>query len=239
VSRYLAALLPVLLLGCAKQQAAGLAEHIATADQAQQEFCLFNLPTDYDGKTELPVVVSLHGWISRPQTRLNADKLHVFEIAPTGPIVWDDQRFNWSDDFDVNLRRIKAALDEAGTKAKIRKDRIVLFGSNGGGYIALRLGVAHPEEFAGAIAICHGSLAQTSFPDRPSKLLAKRGFVLCFGGLDHPDYLRQGKEAMEPVRKDGAKVQINVVPDRGGDIGNWIHDLEPEWLEFVMQANKD
>jgi len=228
-------LMPALLVGCGQHQG----ESVATADRPHEEFCLYNLPTDYDGTTEIPVVVSLHEWLGRPETRLNADKLRVFEIAPTGPLVWGSDRFNWSDDVSVNLARIKAAVNEASTKANIKKDRIVLFGAGGSGYVALRLSLAHPEAFAGAAAICHGSLSNPSFPDNPSRLLAKRGFVLCFGGLDHPDYLQQGKEAMEPFRKAGAKVWINVVPDRGGDIENNIHDLEPEWLEFVIQANKD
>jgi predicted esterase len=232
-------ILPALLVGCGKQQRADIGAAVESADPRQKEFCLFNLPKDYDGKTDIPVVVSLHDWVSRPAIRLNADKLRVFEIAPTGPTVWDDVRFNWSDDFDLNFERIKAALDEGRTKANVKKDRVVLFGTNGGGYIALGLAIAHPETFAGAVAICHGSMSNTSFTNNLSPLLTKRGFVLCFGGLDHPDFLQQGKEAIEPVRKAGAKVLVKVVPDRGGDIGNWMHDLEPEWLEFVLTANGD
>ena len=227
-----------LILGCEKKQGTDVGEATGFAVHRPKEFCLVNLPKDCDGKTDLPVVVSLHDWVGRPALRLNADKLRVFEIAPTGPIVWDDVRFNWSDDFNLNFVRVNAALDEACKKANVKKDRIVLFGTNGGGYVALRLAVEHPETFAGAVAICHGSMSDTSFPGKLSPLLAKRGFVLCFGGLDQPDFLQQGKEAIKPIQDVGGKVLIKVVPDRGGDIDNWMHDLEPEWLEFVLQANK-
>ncbi len=234
-------LLPLLVLGCGRRQLPNGADSLVPPSPPPKPYVLFSLTTDYDGKTEVPVIIRLHGMGDRPELPtifVGMNGPRILNAAPSGPIFGPEGTFDWSDDIEVNFTRIKEALHEASTKARIRKDQIVLIGYSQGAYAALGLAYAHPEMFAGVIAVNPGSMESVPLPANPSPLLARRGFVLCYGEKDEPEFIRQGKERIDAARKAGAKVKVKTIPNAGHeppqDWGAW----EPEWLDFIFQANK-
>lgn len=243
--RLVALLIAIALIGCEQRQGP-TAKSLATPPDAEpHHYSMFTLPPDYDGQSELPVIVELHAMTSIPLNDVAltpgaAPQLipRAIYVAPSGPIFEKNGRFSWSNDIEENFARVKAALEETRTKAQIRKDRVVLIGYSQGAYAALGLAYAHPEVFAGAIAICPGSEVDQPLPTNASPLLAKRAFVLCYGEEDDANYIRQGKERIEAARKAGAKVEIKSLPKHGHDKPTTLDEWKPGWFEFIVNANK-
>ena len=236
----------MLSLGCERKDNAQVQIPATTVPKPQVlPSAIVTVPTKYDGKKELPVVVTLHGMGSKPTDFLGdeygelADDLQAVIVAVSGPIPTDRGSFDWSDDVEVNLPRINSGLGVAMTKAKLRKDRVVLMGYSQGAYAALGLAYAHPELFAGTIAVSPGSLTNPALAPRPSPLLAKRGFVLCYGGKDEADFIRQGKERLNAAKRAGAKVEVKEYPDAEHLIPPDRDEVFPKWFEFILRANDE
>jgi len=210
-----------------------------------QPSAIVTLPDAYDGKSELAALVMLHGMGSKPTDFLGdeygdlADSLKSVVVAVSGPVPEAEGKYDWSDDIEVNSARVNAGLAEARSKARVRKDRVVLMGYSQGAYAALGLAYAHPETFAGVIAISPGSLTNPVLPQNPSPLLAKRGFVLCYGGQDEADFIRQGKDRTEAARRAGAKIEVKEYPKAGHLIPQDRDEVFPRWFAFVVRANEE
>jgi predicted esterase len=204
---------------------------------------IVTLPGKYDGKAELPVLVTLHGMGGKASKFLGdefediADDLKAVVIAVGAPLTDDRGGYAWSDRSDENLDRIRIGLNEAGRKAKLRKDHVVLLGYSQGAYAALGLAYDHPDVFAGVIALSPGSLTNPSLAKSASPLLAKRGFVLAYGDKDEDEFIRQGKERLASAQNAGAKVKTKVYANAEHLIPPDLDDRLPEWFAFVLEAN--
>lgn len=243
-----ACLLP-LVVGCNNRPNPGVAPASSNDPGSRphrQPVTVVVVPGKYDGQAVLPVVVMMHGMGSKPEGFLFnefqelADALRAVIVSPSAPLATFEGGFDWSDDSGQNLARIRSALAEAETKARIRKDRVVLMGYSQGAFAALTTAYRHPEFIAGAIAVSPGSLTKPPLlpPDSPS-LLAKRGFVLCYGDQDDPDWIRQAKQWLEAARQDGAKVETKVYAGAGHLVPDDRDEMFPKWFAFVMRANED
>src|SRR5262245_5340240 len=82
-------------MGCKKRTA---------AESKAIPITIVTIPTNYDGKAEMPVVVMLHGMDSKPDDFLGdefediANALKVVVVAVSGPIMDDHGDYAWSDD---------------------------------------------------------------------------------------------------------------------------------------------
>lgn len=232
--------LAMAVAGCEKRSS----PPVAGAKPNTAAWNAFTFPANYDGKEELPVLVTLHGMGSKPTGFLGddfqdiADELRVAVVAVRGPEPLEHGGFAWSDDLTENFLRVTQALGEAAVTAKLRKDRVVLVGYSQGAYAALGLAYAHPEVFGGAIAISPGSRTNPPLPAVNSPLLPKRGFVLCYGSKDEAEFIRQGKERLEAARRAGAKVETKVYPEHEHLIPPDLDELLPKWFAFVVRANE-
>lgn len=258
-------LLPfVLLIGCAADPSG---DSTTPPDMSPVEYSLISLPSDYDGASELSLIIVLHeagtspgtneyenkgrpkglnpppkldpNKIDQPRNRRELQaKFGVAIVTPSGPVKQSDGQFDWSENMEQNFARVNAMIAEVGAKAKIRKDRIVLFGFSEGGATAFDLARAHPEVFAGAIAIAPSpSKEGESAGVAPS--LAKRGFVLCYGDKDEAETIGRAKERLEATAKAGAKTQVKELAGVGHEMPRNVEQLLVAGFEFVMSAGKN
>src|SRR4029077_3303282 len=105
----------IVLLGCEQRQGAMFTTMATPPEPAPHHYAMFTLPSDYDGQSELPVIVDLHAMESIPLNDIasipgaNAPQLipRALYVAPSGPIFEKNGRFSWSNDIEENFARVK------------------------------------------------------------------------------------------------------------------------------------
>jgi phospholipase/carboxylesterase len=117
-------------------------------------------PMHYEPNYAYPLVVWLHGnnQDERQLVRLmpQVSLRNYVGVAPRGPMSTPTSRgYSWDagelDAADAE-KRVWDAIDEARRRYHVAKRRIFLAGTEAGGTAALRLALAHPDRFAGALS---------------------------------------------------------------------------------------
>ena len=144
--------------------APGLHELVLPAIDGGEVRCLVQLPPEYDPLRRYPAVVTLHAAFSTPLQQIewwagvpNADGVRQGQAARHGTIViapsWarPDQTA-----YEYSAREHAAVLDafrETVKRFSIDTDRVVLSGHSMGGDAAWDIALAHPDLWAGLVAI--------------------------------------------------------------------------------------
>jgi len=128
---------------------------------AETPHCLF-APLHYERGYAYPLIVWLHGPGSNEQ-ELQQVMPHIsmrnhIAVAPRG--VQDTNcmgcGFGWKQTIDAVVEagdRVKGCLEFAQQRFHIHPERIFVAGVGSGGTMALRMGMEHPELFAGAVSL--------------------------------------------------------------------------------------
>ena len=126
--------------------------------------CLVQLPPEYDPLRTYPAVVSLHAAWSTPQNQIEwwagmpgADGQRRGQAARNGTIViapaWARAQQTAYDYSAREHAAVLAALRESLRRFSIDTDRVFLSGHSMGGDAAWDIGLAHPDLWAGLVAI--------------------------------------------------------------------------------------
>ncbi len=131
-----------------------------TSDGATVEYLLY-LPTDYDQKEQLGLMLFLHGrgesngplslvakW-GPPAMVARGEEMPYIIVSPQCP-----KADNWSS--DTQRKRLMELLETSVKAFKVDNDRVYLTGLSMGGFGSWRLAAEHPERFAAVIPICGG-----------------------------------------------------------------------------------
>lgn len=123
--------------------------------------CLF-APIHYEQGYSYPLIVWLHGPASNEQELRNLMPLvsvrNYVAVAPRGTAQTEGRRaaFDWdqsSRSISDSYERVLHCIDMAQDRFHIHPERIFIAGLAAGGTMALRLGLEHPDQFAGAISL--------------------------------------------------------------------------------------
>ena len=135
----------------------GIEQAILTTDYHRGANHAIFAPLHYEPNYAYPLVVWLHGpdddesQLQRVMPEISMR--NYVGIGPRGPIACP-AGYTWSDaDIEVAERRIFDCIDAATSKLNISDRRIFLAGYEGGGSTAFRVGLRHPECFAGVLSI--------------------------------------------------------------------------------------
>ncbi len=158
---WLVVLTTPLAASAAETKTGFLDKEIKNADGAVSKYVVF-VPADYDGKTEYPIILFLHG---AGETK-GGTKMPV-EVG-LGPVVKKQEKTfpyivvipqsekrTWqaaSDDGKRALKMLEATQKEYKTDAK----RIYLTGLSMGGYGTWSLAAAYPDKWAAIVPVCGG-----------------------------------------------------------------------------------
>lgn len=119
-------------------------------------------PMHYEAGYSYPLIVWLHGAQSNedelPQVMPLISTRNFVAIAPRGTSYVQNIRgaYTWDDTTDSiaeAAERVEDCIQVARERFNIHADRIFVAGHSAGGTMALRLGLEHPERFAGAISL--------------------------------------------------------------------------------------
>lgn len=198
--------------------------------------CLF-APVHYQQGYRYPLIVWLHGPTSNEQELRDVMPLvsvrNYVAVAPRGTNRVEDtpRAFGWEQTAGSSneaIQRVRHCIATAQDRFNIHADRIFLAGYGEGGTMALRLGLEHPDEFAGVISL--GGPMPTG--GRPLKRIAEARKLPLLISVS-PDQDRFTLErAMENVRllhSAGSPLSLRLYPEGESlttvmlsDVDKWI-----------------
>ena len=169
------------------------------------------LPEGYETRTDWPLVLFLHGGgesgsdLTRvlahgpPKLIAEGRDFPFVMIAPQNPYpdrMWDDAA-------------LMALVDDVLPSLAVDPDRIVVTGLSRGGMATWRLGMQHPDRFAGLAPIAGGGL-----PVYASRLKDVPVWAF-YGAKDQAVLLDDARRVADRLAAEGGDVKITVYPEAG------------------------
>jgi predicted esterase len=172
-------------------------------------------PPDHDPMQPAPLVVVLHGYGDRADGyptlwRGAAARAGAALVIPQG-VRKAGPGYTWQDPDEAGLI-LDLTLEWTRRQVAIDGWRLVLTGFSQGGFIAMVLGVRHPELFVGVIPMAGGYLSETDAPP-PASTIGAPGYYFMVGALDRAaGALRR---AADDFSAAGYRVRLRVLPGTG------------------------
>ncbi|MCA8993644.1 MAG: hypothetical protein KDA88_16770 [Planctomycetaceae bacterium] len=200
------------------------------------------LPTGYDGKEAIPVVIGLHGMGSRPSHFIFddyqefADELHVAFLGVSGSVPKGPTSFVWAENVTRDDARIDACLKEVEGQLVPAKGKLVLIGFSQVGKMAGEIAAFKPEKYAGGIIMSPGGFSESRIGQlSPGAAHFRQGFVATCNAGERPGNVRNTREYADQLKRLEAHVKHISYP------GLDTHSLPPdyweklpEWITFIL-----
>lgn len=196
------------------------------------------LPMHYEPGYAYPLVVWLHdhGQSERslPQLMPHVSTRNYLAVAPRGTSECEGA-WQWSQTpggIEEAEARVEATVQFAKSKFNIHADRIFLVGEGSGGSMALRLGLLHPEWFAG-VASLSGSLPRTQQPLRRINDIQDFEVLLSSGkeSTRYPEALLS--QDLRLLHHSGCKINVQFCSDDGELTTDLLSNLDRWMMNLV------
>jgi predicted esterase len=180
-----------------------------------------------------PLIVVLHGFGGTPDDfpmiwGPAAERLDAILVVPHGP-----RRIGighgWVD-LDEADAVVEATLDYAMESFEVDRDRVVLTGFSEGAYMAMALGIRHPDLFAGVIPVAGGYIPEIDAP--PKAGAGSPRFYFMVGSLDR--VAKQARLAASDFEAAGYEVDFRMFPDTGHEFPRRTTQELGRALRFVL-----
>lgn len=198
-------------------------------------------PSDSPSGKPLPVLIGLPGLAFAPEDLVGpevqpiADELKVIFVGVSGPVAIGEDRYRWTENHEIDLARVEAAIDEVSAKHAIDRDRVALMGYAQGAQVAFELAMT-TSKFTGAIVLSPGA----QWPHHPAKLklasgVEARRLVITYGA-------ELGSNTEPLVLRDEAlamKLKLNIQRKAYDGVGvdappPDAFEMLPEWIRHVL-----
>jgi predicted peptidase len=199
--------------------------------QVKLKYLLY-LPTDYDSKESVPLMLFLHGVGERGDDVNMVKKAGppmLIEAGQTFPcIVVSPQcpKDGWWEPFTLS-----ALLDEIVEKYKVDRDRIYVTGLSMGGFGTWALAAASPNRFAAIVPICGGGEPQSA------KRMSHIPAWVFHGAKDHVVPPERSEQMVEALKRNGGNVRFTFYPDAPHDCWTAAY-ANPELYEWLFQQKR-
>ena len=174
------------------------------------------LPEGYEDRDDWPLVVFLHGGgeagddlslVAKhgPPAMVAAGRAFPFVLlAPQSPHrsrMWDDEA-------------VLSLIDETLETRRVDPNKVVVTGLSRGGMATWRLGMQHPERFAGLVPIAGGGLPVYAFRLKDVPVWA------FYGAKDEAVALDDARRVADRLAAEGGDVEITIYPE-ADHVGTW------------------
>ncbi|MCA9141951.1 MAG: alpha/beta fold hydrolase [Planctomycetaceae bacterium] len=203
------------------------------------------LPAGYQRSEALTAVVGLHGMGSRARHFVEdsfqelADSMHVAFVGVSGTVPRGPATFVWSEDPQLDLARIDAALAEVSDRLTVASGKVILFGFSQGAMMAAEIAARHPDRFAGALAMSpggNGDPTTGSLGRLPAH--AKQGYVCVCGADEHPGNVAMTKQYADDMRQLKARVEHHPYPNVAEhSFPPDFYERLPAWIAFISDPD--
>jgi pimeloyl-ACP methyl ester carboxylesterase len=197
-------------------------------DDTDQPYRLF-VPAAYDGRSPLPLVVTLHGTSGNQNTMFDsygngqikrvAEQRHVFVLSPLGRGVTEYRGIGEND--------VLWAIDDVRRRYRIDDDRIYCTGHSMGGTGAAYLAYRHPQLFAAIAPLA----AAYSFPWLAENAQHVPSWWI-LGGNDYHAYITGAKAGAHRMIDLGFETKLTILDGRGH--GDWVAEKFDEVFAWLL-----
>jgi polyhydroxybutyrate depolymerase len=199
----------------------------------------FHLPPQYDGETELPLLISIHGFTGTPasnarstQFAQKADEEGFIVVFPEGRDAGNGQLGWYSRDiappnFPDDNRFLQAMVEQLEREIVFDSNRIYATGMSNGGGMAHRLGCDMSDIIAAVAPVAGAhSIEDTCEPGRPVPVIALHGredAIVGYDGIEDiaapiPDW------ALDWAERNGCDLEPTVTtPEEGITVETWAN----------------
>lgn len=225
-----------------------LRKHISAVEAAwpQSTFTreILTLPTGYDGKKELPLVLGLHGFGSWPEDfsgadhQIIADALGVAFLSISGKTPLNRQSFMWSARYEDDWKHIEAAIKRAEKHLRIAPGQMMAMGFSQGGQLAVDICAAHPQQFLGAIVMSPGSRHGSRLSEALATASgghARQCYFLSWISGEGEATKQRSRDSKVLLEKQGATVIIHEFPGKGHEFPRAYADYFSLALQVMMK----
>ena len=207
------------------------------ADGTESPYVLF-VPASYDGKTEVPVILFLHG---AGETKGGAKKPVEVGLGPVLKsqekefpaivIIPQAETRGWGVE-TANAKRALAMLDTVTKEYKTDAKRTYLTGLSMGGYGTWSIVAAHPDKFAAIVPICGGGdpKAAEKFKDVPCWVF--------HGDKDAAVPVQRSRDMVEALKKAGGTPKYTEYPGVGHNSWDAAYADKEMWKWLFAQKKK-
>ncbi len=209
----------------------------ARTDCTETDGCFF-APIHYEPNYAYPLIVWLHGdEATQYQIQQLISDISLRNFVAVGPSGVQVGAEAWpvSDRFAAE-QRVFSAIKHAQRKYHVNPARVFVCGCGSGGSMAIRIGLSHPDQFAGAISIGGG------FPSGGSplsNLAAARQLPLLFSYARdsecHP--IEEVCDQLRLWHAAGLNVTLRQYPSGISPSRQMLHDLNVWIMEIVAGAS--
>jgi predicted peptidase len=212
------------------------------ADGSESPYVVF-VPHDYDGKTEYPVILFLHG-AGETKSDKNKGKGKMPVEVGIGPAIKEQEKtfpfitvipraenFGWQAN-GANAKRALAMLDEVMKEYKTDPKRVYLTGLSMGGMGTWSIAMAHPERWAAIVPICGRG-------DVKSAEKIKDIPCWCFhGDADNAVPVAGSRDMIEAIKKAGGNPKYTEYPKVGHNSWDMAYGTKELWTWLLEQKKK-
>jgi predicted peptidase len=207
------------------------------ADGSESPYVLF-VPANYDGKTEVPVILFLHGAGETKGGQKKPVEVGLGPVIkkqekefPAIVIIPQAETRGWGAD-TANAKRALAMLDSVTKEYKTDAKRIYLTGLSMGGYGTWSIIATQPDKFAAIVPICGGGDPKTAekFKDVPCWVF--------HGDKDAAVPVQRSREMVEALKKAGGAPKYTEYPGVGHNSWDAAYADKEMWKWLFAQAKK-
>lgn len=152
---------------------------------------VLTLPERYDGKSEIPLVIGLHGYGSVPEDFTGADfqkicnEQNIAFLGVSGRRPLGRHAFMWTESFEKDREHVENAIMRSHQHLKIASKRMLVIGFSQGGQLAAELAAFQPQQYRGCLSMSPGSRYASGLIERlrsQSSLVGQRYFFTWIQG---------------------------------------------------------
>ncbi len=205
---------------------------------------VLTLPSYYDRKKAIPLVIGLHGFGSQPEDFSGDDhqnicnELGVAFLSVSGSIPLGRNSFMWSHSYENDWQHVQHAIKRHSDQFTILAGKISAIGFSQGGQLAADVTAAYPEQLCGCIVMSPGSRNGNRFREalekggknaRPQKYF----FSWISGEGDGPKM--RSAEMMKMLENTKSQVFHHEFPGKSHSFPRGYADYFSIALQVIMQ----
>jgi predicted peptidase len=207
------------------------------ADGSESPYVLF-VPANYDGKTEVPLILFLHGAGETKGGQKKPVEVGLGPVLkkqekefPAIVIIPQAETRGWGVE-TANAKRALAILDTVAKEYKTDAKRTYLTGLSMGGYGTWSIVAAHPDKFAAIVPVCGGGdpNAAAKFKDVPCWVF--------HGDKDAAVPVQRSRDMVEALKKAGGTPKYTEYPGVGHNSWDAAYSDKEMWKWLFAQAKK-
>ena len=171
-------------------------------------------PEGHDPRTPAPLIIALHGYGDRAE---NFPRLWEGTAANIGAVLAVPRAvrpvgngFSWGgvDEADTI---VQLSLEYVEARLAVDEKRVVITGFSQGGFMAMAVGLRHPELFAGVIVMAGGYIPEVDVPPDAGRDAPRYYFM----AGDQDRAVKGAKRAYKDFKAAGYLVKLRVLLDTG------------------------